>query len=43
MDFLKEVREDLELGGESIIELDKQRVDAIRERNEKYKTLRVKK
>ena len=40
--FLKEIREDLELGGESIIELDKRRVDAINERNGKYKSLRMK-
>lgn len=41
-ELLKKIRKDLELSGESIIELDKQRVDAINERNNKYQTLRVK-
>lgn len=40
--FLKEIRKDLELSGESIIELDKRRVDAINERNKKYKFIHVK-
>lgn len=31
--FLEEVETDLELGGECIVELDKSRLDAIKERN----------
>lgn len=31
--LLKGIRADLEIGGESILELDKQRVDAIKERD----------
>lgn len=33
IDFYSEIELDLELGGESIIELDKPRLDAIEERN----------
>ena len=33
LNFLQEIERDLEMGGESIIELDKSRLDAIEEKN----------
>ena len=38
--LLRTICKDLEVGGESIIELDKSRVDAIKEREDAYRTIR---
>lgn len=37
IDLVREIETDLELGGESIVELDKPRLDAIEERNKMLK------
>ena len=38
--FIEEIELDLELGGESIVELDKERLEAIEERNKMLKFMR---
>jgi len=38
--FLEEVELDLELGGESIVELDKERLEAVEEKNKMLKFMR---
>lgn len=38
--FIEEIETDLELGGESIVELDKERLEALEERNKMLKFMR---
>lgn len=39
--FYEEIETDLELGGESIIELDKERLEAIKERDKRMQTFKM--
>ncbi len=38
--FIEEIEADLEIGGESIVELDKERLEALEERNKMLKFMR---